>query len=104
MDEIPERTFMERNVVLAPIHMKRLLEIYCSPAKQNCPHLMSSTGSCRPIDELMRWGLIERESIRYIETDEHGWNVTEKGRVYVEALLRLPLPVQSWSVPNRPGC
>lgn len=88
-------------VVLAPVHLLPLIEVYCSAAAQNCPHVKERQGSFQPLKELQQMGLIEREGIKYIDGDDHGWRVTEKGRVYVDAILSTPLPVHCWTVPVR---
>lgn len=82
---------------LAPMHLERLLEIWCSRAPVSCPHLMRSTGNCTPLSDMKMWGLIEQENVA---TDgDHGWRVTDKGAAYVEAMLSLPEPVQKWVMP-----
>ena len=84
--------------ILAPIHLKPLLEIYCSPAMQNCPHLAALQSGGDTLKELRAMGLIEVPE-RVVEKWCHGIEVTERGRVYIEALLSVPLPVQVWQVP-----
>jgi hypothetical protein len=93
MGDIPEQPF--RDPVLAPIHLAPLLEIYCSPATKNCPHLAALESRSDTLRELRDLGLIEIRD-HAVEHWCHGLEVTEKGRVYIEALLRLPLPVQKW--------
>lgn len=87
---------------MAPINLFPLLEIYCSPAKESCPHLMRATGSCRPIQELQEWELIQRDPNptppKGLDYEPHGWIVTEKGRVMVKALTELPMPINQWRV------
>lgn len=52
----------------------------------------------RFVDNLIGEGLLEYDRERaHLSTDQ--FEVTERGRVYVEALLKTPLPVQKWVVP-----
>lgn len=85
--------FTER---MAPIHLLPLIEIYCSPAQVSCPHVKSHVGELRPIDDLIAMGLIEVGDDD--SQDSHGYVVTEKGSVYVEAVLATPMPVKTWTV------
>jgi hypothetical protein len=83
---------------VAPIHLLPLIEIYCSPAAENCPHVKIVQGSFRPIEELMDMGLIEVSEEPH-DGEYHGLQVTDKGRAYVDAVTSVPLPVQKWTVP-----
>ena len=85
---------------MAPIHLFPLFEIYTSPAIQSCPHLSRPTGSCRPLEELQDWGLIEPEPFE-VEKHCHGLKVTAKGMALIEAILDMPMPVQVWQVPSK---
>jgi hypothetical protein len=90
--------------VLAPIHLKPLLEIYCSPSLDECPHLQRLK-VMSPIDELLAMGLIQcdpRVPPSDLPYPKHPWVVTDKGCAYVEALLQMPLPVAvtQWSIPD----
>jgi hypothetical protein len=88
--------------VLAPIHLKPLLEIYCSPALGECPHL-DRLKVKSPLDELRLMGLIEidpRAAPSDLPYEPHGWVTTAKGRAYIEALLHMPLPVAQWVIPD----
>ncbi len=87
---------------MTPMHLERLLEIFCSPAIVSCPHVVQPTGTCTPLEDLERSGLIERDP-RCPPPDHpegHGWIVTEKGTAYVEAVLMVELPVRKWAVPD----
>ena len=79
---------------MAPIHLSRLLEIYTSHANETCPHVVGSTGTCVPLTELTEWGFIEEDPIA--GPDDHGYQITDKGKVYVEAVLDTPFP--QWAV------
>lgn len=97
MGAVPEMSFMGRGIVLAPVHLFPLLEIYCSPARESCPHLTRGSGNVPALLELHKLGLVEE--LRQAPGEDHGWRITEKGQAYVGALLRVPLPVQIWSIP-----
>ena len=63
--------------MLAPIHLERLLEICCSPAIESCPHVMQPTGTCKPLEELELWGLIQRDNkVPSKDFKAHGWKGT----------------------------
>lgn len=79
---------------MAPIHLERLLEIYCSHAKESCPHVVEQTGTCMPLKELLDWEFIAEDPIA--AEDDHGYQITQKGKVYVEAVLNTPFP--EWAV------
>lgn len=89
--------------MLAPMQLKPLLEIYCSPDISQCPHLHRLFGSdpCDVVDELTELGLIEhRAKERPVNYNPHGYECTQKGRAYVEMLLQTPMPVQRWIAPS----
>lgn len=55
--------------------------------------LMDPHPACEPMVALVADGLIER-----VEVDGD-WRLTEKGRVMVDAIMSVPLPVQAWRMP-----
>ena len=75
---------------LAPVHIRILLDSYVSvhPPKENAFVINDFTR------ELNQAGLI----VRGIGLSDDKWVTTEKGNVFVQAMLNLPLPV--WSMPN----
>ena len=83
---------MSRADGLAPVHIRPLLEIHCLPRKDQQHHV-----SNRIIMDLFELGLIEK-CLREDESAEvySEYTTSERGRVYVEALTNLPLPVQQW--------
>lgn len=91
---------------MAPIYLFPLIEIYCSPAVESCPHFArildnnGVSGMIKVLQVLRNDELIERDPREPPEdgVERHGWVVTEKGKVYVNALQEVPLPVKEWSV------
>ncbi len=83
--------------MMAPIHLQRLIEICCSPAAESCPHVMQSTGTCTPLEELETWGLIERDNrVTPPDFETTGWVPTDKGKVHLDALLGISFPAKQW--------
>ena len=80
---------------LAPIHIKPLLEIHCFP--RACDQHYSTS---RIEDELMAMGLIELRK-GDVSSDYNMYTTSERGRVYIEAIEDVPLPVQIWAVQTR---
>lgn len=81
---------------LAPIHIQPLLEIHCCPRVVDQPHV-----DPQRLVDLFEMGLIEKARHRNEHKVAEGYSeytTSEKGCVYVEALTRVPLPVQKWSV------
>lgn len=80
-----------------PLEMQILLHYYYSPedyrqGDYSAPAVRQAINSFR--DEL---GLIREKS----ERDGYGlYEITERGRVLVDAALETPLPVQVWVIPK----
>ncbi len=83
---------------LAPIHIHPLLEIYALVNKADCYHANKSPNWA--INDLVNEKLIEPDPrMPPFGSDEpHGWVITAKGKVFIEALLNTPMPVQVWRV------
>ena len=82
---------------MAPIHLERLIEICCSTAIESCPHVMRETGTCKPLDELEAWGLIESDPrVSLKDYENHGWVATDKGKFHLDTLLGISFPTQKW--------
>jgi hypothetical protein len=47
-----------------------------------------------PLKELLDWEFIAEDPIA--AEDDHGYQITQKGKVYVEAVLNTPFP--EWAV------
>lgn len=87
---------------MAPIHLERLIEICCSTAAESCPHVMRPTGTCTPLEDLERWGLIERDPRNAPKDYEtHGWVATDRGKFHLDTLLSIEFPTQQWVAANR---
>lgn len=86
---------------MAPGHIQILLEVYCFPNWDQCVHLRHDVhGSNILTSNLITEGLIMGDPCcpPPAEAQRSGFIVTEKGRCYINALVNLPLPTQSWEV------
>lgn len=86
---------------LAPIHIHPLLEIYALVRKGDCHYIKEV--SFWPMKDLVHEGLIEPDPVATPPDyghEPHGWIVTPKGEVFIEALLATPMPVQTWRIPE----
>lgn len=79
---------------VCPGALKELLHYYTTSM-----HYADCAGGRSFMPELMEAGLMAVE--HNPDGRQQGYVVTEKGRVYIEALLALPLPVQVWTIPGR---
>lgn len=83
---------------MSPLQIKLLLHIYCCRAPFEGPTVGSA-----PHNEALLWflkeGLIEKVPELQAEND-NGYEVTEKGRFYCEAICNIPLPVTQWILPD----
>lgn len=82
--------------MIAPIHIHPLLEIYAFTRSADQHYVNAEPTRNKVLAELREWGLIHTKQ-GVPEGDSHH-EVTEKGRVFIAALLKTPLPVQSWTV------
>lgn len=84
---------------MSPFEIKILLHIYTTPAEfplsERSVPLHRETTS-RFMDD----GLITASGVCC--QDEHPFKLTERGRVYLDAMMSLPLPEQRWVMPNPP--
>jgi hypothetical protein len=76
--------------VMPPGAITALLVAYWS----GCPDYQREHVVGPLADRLQNAGLIE------LGTDGMPWTVTERGRVYVDALCAVPLPEQRWVIPT----
>ena len=85
---------------LAPIYIKPLLELHCSPAKEE-HHWFERQYGIDVKSNLVEWGLIERKNAMESSQDytPSEYQLTEKGTFYVLALTDLPLPQTQWFIP-----
>lgn len=57
---------------------------------------MHATGEAPgEITSLLHDGLISQE-----ELFKDGWKLTPKGQCYINALTSIPLPIETWSIPD----
>jgi len=83
--------------ILAPVHIQPLLEIHCLVYKKDCYYIGSNT--CTAMVDLVKMGFIEPDPrISPAKAEPHGWQTTEKGRAWIEAMQRTPVPIQRWVV------
>lgn len=81
-----------------PIEIHILLWIYSRPTVP--PDDLAQPKTCKEVTERFEAeGLISRVG-GVLASDCWGWETTEKGRVFVENILALPLPVQKWVMPE----
>lgn len=77
---------------LAPIHIQPLLEIHVFPRTEDHSHVTKQA-----VMDLFEMGLIEK-----LPPDEEraegdsDYCTTDKGRVYIEAIENVELPIQKW--------
>ncbi len=90
---------------LAPIHIQPLLEIHCFPLEKD--HLYCNEKIYRTLREM---GLITARGTIVTETGGTSfdigyskWQTSDKGRIYIEALEAVPLPVKQWAIPVHEG-
>ena len=76
---------------MSPFEMRMLLEIYCSSAKEeqrlahrDCPAQKSALARMLDAD------MIEQATVR--KPDEGLYEITDRGQIYVEKLMSVPLP------------
>lgn len=82
---------------MAPIYLKPLLELYASPAAENCPHAAKYTNT---VLELVACGFVEEDDSDHRDDYEPiGYRLTGKGKAFVDALCSIPDPVKIWHVP-----
>ena len=85
---------------LAPGYYQILIEAYCFPYKHQCYHTEHDYNANRYfINRLLVHGLIE-DTFHSVDEKDARYTITERGRVLVEAMCDLPLPVQAWSMPK----
>ncbi len=88
---------------LAPVHIMPLLELYCLVRSEDMPHckrLMTITPDLADdINGNKGEALVQHKTKGSAE--ECIWELTERGRIYVEALIETALPEQVWMIPNQ---
>jgi hypothetical protein len=96
--------FVENRV--SPVKLEVLLHYHYSP---ECLAEVSDNKQSPSVEDAIRFWLKQEMLILTKDDDcENGdgelyWNVyttTEKGKVYIEGLCRMPFPVPSWSIPR----
>ena len=90
-----------RHGSLAPGHILILLEMYTFPYANQCTNLLHDmNGSEHFTNGLKSWGLIESDIFNSLDSADRSDNVpyllTNRGKIYVESLRRVRLPVQKW--------
>ncbi len=75
---------METNRTMMPSQLETLIHYYYTPV-MDIPE-----NNFDIISFLIREGLLK--------SINEGYTTTERGKVYVEALLNIPLPIQKWSM------
>lgn len=86
---------------LAPIYIQPLIELHCSPAKEN-HHYFERKRGLNVKSDLVEWGLIELKNAMEASQDyiPSEYQLTERGTFYVLALTNLPLPQTKWFIPG----
>lgn len=81
---------------MAPIHLQPLLEIYCFPREQERLHAnkRSAVDGIDVLDSLANEGYIH-----YPAEGENIAQITDKGLVFITAVLNTPEPVKTWTIP-----
>lgn len=77
---------------MSPLQIQLLL--IANEVPINCDSAMSSA-EAKAISVLQKEGLIERFDTNIVLVP------TERARVYINALMSVPLPVQAWTMPGR---
>lgn len=78
---------------MTPIQIQVLLAIYAAGEVHAILAQPESPAVREATDWLENRGLIEHE-------DSTSYDVTDKGLCLIEAMKNLPMPVQTWSMPN----
>lgn len=78
---------------MSPMMIRVMLHFYAMREPYSGPD--SAKAANQAIAELCSYGLL-KESPDTI----NDYVATDKGRVYVEALIAVPLPVQTWVIPQ----
>lgn len=78
----------------SPLHLKITLHYFVSPEPFET---RNPSAACSHCNDLVECGLIER-----IEANPYGavYQITERGKAFVEMLKRTPLPVNRWMDPR----
>jgi hypothetical protein len=85
---------------VSPIKLKVLLHYYCCPGPF-CKSNPESPASTDAIDFWVNRDMLEEDFDRTLEEDpDLDYAITEKGKVYVEAVLNTPFPIKTWIVPT----
>ena len=90
---IPEYDFKQCRG-LAPMHIQPLLEIYSRVLLRDMPNVNN-----RIIDQLLGMELIQKKEV--IEGPDRTvceYELTDRGEVYIHALLDVPLPTKQWII------
>jgi len=89
------REAAHRSDSLAPGHVLILLEVHVFPYLRQCTRLSYSLNGTRYFLN----GVINKEMIEPCSIDEPDgvpFKLTERGRVYLESLMRVRLPTKKW--------
>lgn len=76
-------------MAMTPAKLKILLHYYATPSDH-----AAINGSCFPFRELVEDGLLKNST----DTKVRFYEITDRGNVYVGAVLKVPLPKQTWVV------
>ena len=79
---------------MSPYELKILLHYYVSP--EDCPELGVAPIWDETVLKFMDTQLLEKRVTPRL--DESLYYISPRGEAYIEAILRLPLPVQRWMV------
>jgi hypothetical protein len=79
-----------------------LLEIYSLSDMTDQMHVQWDEVKCagRVAKDLHEKGFIRITAAHVFEPKRSRYEVTQKGRVFIEALAKVPAPVNTWSIPE----
>ena len=81
---------------MTPLEIRLLLHIHTTPAPIETPTKIY----VETLDHFQAIGLITMDEV--VEPGQHPYRLTERGQVYIDALMSLPLPVAYWRIPDMP--
>ncbi len=84
---------------MSPLKIRIMLHYYAIPRPYD--------GTARAgqfISELVADGLLASAIVSSPQPGDRDYNLTPRGEAYVEALIEMPLPIETWVIPERPQC
>jgi len=82
---------------MSPVKIEILLYHHYTPTSHLYLNGETSKGDSESLRELVKSG--------FLEPKEKGFGLTEKGDIYVDAIINIPEPVRvpAWAIPNQKG-